>query len=866
MVRIPFRVSARAARLIGRENVATSQGAVTELVKNTYDADASACAILFVRRHKQAPSNMSEAETTELRAVLPILDRCYQDAGDGKFALVNDLGAGDRAALEAALDHILDLWIVDNGHGMSDTVIHDNWMVIGTDTKELNALSAGGRVVTGAKGIGRFALDRLGQECELFSGERNHDDIVHWIVDWGDFEGEGKVIDDVTAVIDIEQRAMPAIYNEQKLSDILPKKEPVPEGEDAENGEPVSFDHGTAIRISVLHDRWDGRDSIKLKGTLEALLPPRDRGGFNIFVYDHRQPEESGWIDNLPPDQFDYRLTANVDAEGGVDILLERQEVDVPKIRATAFNLPAMKIDGFRKPDFERGSYRYKTTLRQLLGLRDDQSDEDFLAIGPFDFTLYFMKLSNPTADNLLRYPQKMFDVGKRRRWMSLSGGIRLYRDQFRVRPYGEPNTQGSDWLLLGQRVASNPAAAKRLSWRVPPQQVAGTIHITKADNPLLSDQSNREGIMNERAFATFRNIILALIRAFENDRSYILNNFSLAYDQDNPVQATLDEGNALADEILAKVEADKAAGDSDDPPSSAAPTAESGTGDDADRILLASALKSQTERTSNLEDNIQVLRGMATLGTVLVSFTHELKQIKANMELRQTRMENALKRVVDTERLNAVPDQVNPFNIVERWGREDEKIGRWVDFALASVSPIKRRRRRIEMTEYLDDLVEYWREFTESKQIQLVASWSEGASFQILAHEIDLDSIFYNLIINSIEAFALPTDLTSRRIAIDLAEGAEGMIAITYRDNGPGLSASFRSPDEIFLYGSSSKSDRDDAEITGTGIGMWLLKTIVDDYHGHVVSISAVGEPGFSVSFSFPRKDATVLITDQEV
>ncbi len=47
MKKAPFKVSARAARLIGRENVATSQGAATELVKN---ADAGACAILFLRR------------------------------------------------------------------------------------------------------------------------------------------------------------------------------------------------------------------------------------------------------------------------------------------------------------------------------------------------------------------------------------------------------------------------------------------------------------------------------------------------------------------------------------------------------------------------------------------------------------------------------------------------------------------------------------------------------------------------------------------------------------------------------------------------------------------------------------------------
>lgn len=38
---IPFRVSARTARLIGRENVATAESAISELVKNSYDADAS---------------------------------------------------------------------------------------------------------------------------------------------------------------------------------------------------------------------------------------------------------------------------------------------------------------------------------------------------------------------------------------------------------------------------------------------------------------------------------------------------------------------------------------------------------------------------------------------------------------------------------------------------------------------------------------------------------------------------------------------------------------------------------------------------------------------------------------------------------
>jgi len=283
-----------------------------------------------------------------------------------------------------------------------------------------------------------------------------------------------------------------------------------------------------------------------------------------------------------------------------------------------------------------------------------------------------------------------------------------------------------------------------------------------------------------------------------------------------------------------------------------------------AERILLASALKSQKQRTSDLEDNVQVLRGMATLGTVLVSFTHELKQIKANMAVRQTLMENALKRVIDTERLEAVPAQVNPFNIVQRWGREDEKISRWVDFALASVSPVKRRRRRIDMKDYLDGLVEYWREFTSSRKIDLAVSSPKEGVFQILAHEIDLDSIFYNLIINSIEAFA-STGNIDRQIRIELWGCQEAAICLTYRDTGPGLSTNFRTPEEIFEYGRSSKSHRDDAEIAGTGIGMWLLKAIVDDYQGRILSPSAVGRRGFFISFSLPTRDAVRTIGQQE-
>lgn len=846
MSRIPFTVSARAARLIGRENVATSQGAITELVKNAYDADATVCAILFVPSDGRVRDQLSEGGFEALSAVYSQADEAYPVKDDVRV-LRPDVSEEVRAELAAAFAKIPDLWIIDNGRGMTTDIIAKQWMVIGTDTKEVDGMSEGGRVMTGAKGIGRFALDRLGQECEMFSAQSGVDDLAHWIVDWGDFEGRGKIITDVEAVLEAETGDMAQIYERFDLASKLPAALPRRLGDEPE--EAIAFDHGTAIRISNLHDRWDERDSSKLKDTLEALLPPRDQGDFNIFIHDFRSASDGSFLDNFSPDLFDYRLHAEVRADGSVSIHLDRQEINAAKIRPTVFSLPAMDVDGFRKEDFARGRHAYETNLRKVLRLAENADLSQYLAIGPLNFTLYFFKLSNPTRATLERFPQKSFDAAKRRRWLAASGGVRLYRDDFRVRPYGEPNTQGSDWLLLGQRVASNPAPASRMGWRVPPQQLAGTIHITKEGNPTLADQSNREGIMNERAFALFRQVILGLIGEFERDRAYIYGQFDAAYDLDTKEVADVDDGVKVATKILER-----------QPPSDGQPgllpPEDNGAARPtvAEGVTMAKAIGALSQRAATLEENAQVLMGMATLGTVLVSFTHELKQIKANMHSRKQRMENALRRVVDEERLAAVPTPVNPYDILARWGREDEKVSRWVDFALSAVSPSKRRRRTILLSEYLADLADYWKEFLASKTAEIHIDVADrGVS--VLAHEIDLDSIFYNLIVNSVEAFTRPSDHTSRDIWLSVSAGADDMIVIRYRDTGPGLSTNLKPGDDIFSFGVSSKPNDESGQPTGTGIGMWLLQTIVHDYGGAVILASNIGEPGFDLSFTMPAQ-----------
>ena len=144
-----------------------------------------------------------------------------------------------------------------------------------------------------------------------------------------------------------------------------------------------------------------------------------------------------------------------------------------------------------------------------------------FQNIGDFEFTFYFLKNTLSTNDRE-KYYQKEF-LGNRGKWIEKFGGIKLYRDDCRIRPYGEINTHSYDWLMLGERFGQNPAAFSRKGSRVRPNQVAGVVKFSRIDNPHLEDKSNRECMRESETFEFFKNLLIGLIKVQEDDRSCLL-------------------------------------------------------------------------------------------------------------------------------------------------------------------------------------------------------------------------------------------------------------------------------------------------------------------------------------------------------
>ena len=77
---------------------------------------------------------------------------------------------------------------MDNGIGMTEDVIFTNWMTIGNSSKNKSFLSPNKRIQTGAKGIGRFALDRISDNCHMLT--ISEEGGLEWIVNWNDFNVE----------------------------------------------------------------------------------------------------------------------------------------------------------------------------------------------------------------------------------------------------------------------------------------------------------------------------------------------------------------------------------------------------------------------------------------------------------------------------------------------------------------------------------------------------------------------------------------------------------------------------------------------------------------------------------------------------
>lgn len=849
--RIPFKVSARTARLIGRENVATSKGAIIELVKNGYDADSRYSIVLIDNRYGVYHKIISVEDYLYLLnkgIKQSLLESIYVKIDDKEYIERNDVDVANIGLLKRELQKNTILYIIDAGEGMTGDIIKNYWMTIGTDNKHTNIKTHGGRIKTGAKGIGRFALDKLGEECEMYTFFDNkiHNDVdengkpteyvgFHWQVNWGEFEGENKTIDNIGA--DIEGllnvsfkdclNNLPLTNSLHKLIEEFPTK------------------HGTILKISKLRDIWDTDASMRIYEDLGVLVPPTENREFIINFQALDEPNKYGEINSTLCDDYDYKIEAHADTNQQVIIKIFRKENNIEAIPLSFFSRENQLNYPYRREDFLRGYWETKRSFSQLIpGYKEYDSDSILSRIGSFDFTFYYLKRS-VTRNDEERFFYRQCAYNLRKSWLDKYGGIKLFRDSFRVRPYGEKNDSAFDWLGLGMRKNNSPAgvAKKDGGYRVEAENIAGSILISRITNLEFEDKSSREGLQENKTFSIFQQIIIGIIKIFEDDRSLIARELASYDDERNGFARDRKRAEELANKIMEQTR--KSAEHQNIKNSKK----EDENSSNYQLRLLANINEQKTEEIKILREEQRILRALASSGLMLSSFAHDLSKLNNILDFRFDKIIKLLYTKVNENDFSS-ERRKNPFYLLEQAKQDDVKMKGWLDFSTNIIKKDKRRRKLMKFITYFEKLKETWAEIFIDRGINF--DYITDKECSIRAFEIDLDSIFYNLISNSIEAFIRSKEQRERVIQLSI-EVTDKNIVCTYKDNGPGLSKDIVNPNDIFQPLFTTKRNLYTGEEVGTGLGMWLVKLIAEDNDARVVILTP--PIGFGIQIIFPTK-----------
>uniref|UniRef100_UPI00352B1C56 sensor histidine kinase n=2 Tax=Bacteria TaxID=2 RepID=UPI00352B1C56 len=770
---VPFTVSARTARLIGQENFANAEGAIIELVKNSYDAEASVCVII----------------------IDPINDR---------------------------------IGILDNGDGMTDKIIRDSWMTIGTDDKKVN-FKTKSRIKTGAKGIGRFALDRLGKSSTMIT-KTLESECVLWDVDWDQFDQKGAIISDVRATIQIG-----TISFLDELNNI--ENNTVAKG--------TFIDHwieekGVLILIDGLKDNWDEKATQSLYSNLEILVPPLETNIFQIYLYSTLEPGKFGQVLPTICDDFDYKIEATIKDDQSAEITVTRNELNLTELKRTGFfEKSKLTQEQYKEDKFSSGSFKIDTTLAKLVaGFKDIDINDNLSKIGAFTFSFYFMKRGGGQEkdEDVGKYPYKTVNYSARTQWLDKFGGIKIFRDNFRVRPYGEVKSSSFDWLDLGKRALSNPTVT-RPGYHVRPQQTYGLVNISRIGNINFEDKSSREGLQENDAFTLFKEVIKSIIEIFENDRNQIMMSLKKIYDENNKKRKAQLEADRIISEKKAKQGKKETKSEEEQK---------------TEKETLITAIEGYKEDIEELQDEQKILRVLASAGLIVTSFAHEFRNHTDSILPRTKELKDVLLQVIDIKKLESLPDFFDPYLMLSDMRKQDERLKSWLEFSISSVRKDKRSRRMINMVTYIGELERLWNSLLSRRQTTLIIDKGNFLEVNFNGHEIDLDGIFNNLITNSVDAYKRQDAGDKREIKISFAFDPIRGISAVYEDFGPGLSEEITDPNQIFQPFFTTKRDDKTGEKIGTGLGMWIVKSTIDEYSGDIEILTS--RPHFKVKITLPN------------
>ncbi|MDQ1102871.1 sensor histidine kinase [Nocardioides zeae] len=474
-----FKVSARTVLELGAELISSDIIAFYELIKNGFDANSQAGVDIefdvvltqndYVRASRKIREAVDEDVSLE-QLISSIEERFLVGASDhARHTYLSELRAATTldellVAMERAQEKANSITVSDRGHGMSRDDLVNNFLVIGTPSRKAGvdvALRSGeaNTPFLGEKGIGRLSAMRLGDRLQVTTsraGDR-HENVLE--INWKDFDRLDAFIEEI----------------------------PVAPRTGVQKSDRSSS--GTRIRVSDLSGNWTAEKVIQMcNEEFGRLTDP--------FVNARRRPRVAvvwnGTRLDIPAMPRTLTDAAHARVVGSYRV------VDGQPLLTTTVEVLDL---GFEHPPVADSLTQELADLQStLIGKGDEVSDAALLTVGDFSFEIHWFNRRRLSRVDSVGDGRAIRD--QQDQW----SGILMFRDGFRVFPYGE---EEDDWLELDRR------ALRRSGYSLNKTQFVGRVNISRTKNPQLVDQTNREGLRETPE----QRVLLEIVRYSIQDR-----------------------------------------------------------------------------------------------------------------------------------------------------------------------------------------------------------------------------------------------------------------------------------------------------------------------------------------------------------
>jgi len=254
-------------------------------------------------------------------------------------------------------------------------------------------------------------------------------------------------------------------------------------------------------------------------------------------------------------------------------------------------------------------------------------------------------------------------------------------------------------------------------------------------------------------------------------------------------------------------------------------PVSGSGTGC-AGAILIMRDLKSVAVPASTFESLLQYSAQLAALGEVTAKIAHDVKNPLQAMVVRIAYLRERL--------ASPAPDVTRSLEVLEA---EINRASAVVDRFMEVVYPADVARLPVDVNALLREVTALVQADWQSKGVTLTLREAPDLP-EIRGDEDLLRRAFMNLIVNACEAMPSGGSIT---ITSEVEIGAH--VKVTISDPGVGIAR--ENVERIFRMYYSTKPE-------GTGIGLPLVRRVIDLHHGSIEILSTVGR-GTTVSVRLP-------------